>query len=134
MFYIGIGHAKHIRTNRLARRHTQSLPFLRRTHQTNRKNMQTLQQRTASLIIGLILSACAHTEQLAFKPEAKKRNPAARQAFLKANPCPATGKNTGACPGYIVDHIVPIKRGGGDHPYNMQWQTVENAKDKDRWE
>jgi len=53
---------------------------------------------------------------------------------MKENPCPSTGKNRGACPGYVVDHIIAIKRGGADHPYNMQWQTVEDAKVKDRWE
>lgn len=37
-------------------------------------------------------------------------------------------------PGYVVDHIVPLKRGGDDVPGNMQWQTVEQAKAKDRWE
>jgi len=37
-------------------------------------------------------------------------------------------------PGYVVDHIVALKRGGADAPSNMQWQTVEEAKAKDRWE
>lgn len=37
-------------------------------------------------------------------------------------------------PGYVVDHIVPLKRGGDDLPDNMQWQTVQDAKAKDRWE
>jgi Ni/Co efflux regulator RcnB len=63
-----------------------------------------------------------------------KRNPAARRAFQRGNPCPATGRTSGACPGYVVDHIVPLKRGGADEPGNMQWQTVADAKAKDRIE
>ena len=37
-------------------------------------------------------------------------------------------------PGYVIDHIIPLKRGGCDTPANMQWQTVEDAKAKDKWE
>jgi hypothetical protein len=64
--------------------------------------------------------------------------------FQGANPCPATGKATGPCPGawsrgaerggYVIDHIVALKRGGPDTPENMQWQTVAYAKAKDRIE
>lgn len=64
----------------------------------------------------------------------KARSTTARARFQRANPCPATGKRTGACPGYVVDHKVPIKRGGPDSPANMQWQTREAAKAKDRIE
>jgi hypothetical protein len=62
--------------------------------------------------------------------------PRSRQlnAFKKQNPCPATGKTFGSCPGYVVDHIIPLKRGGPDSPSNMQWQTKEAAKEKDKWE
>ena len=36
--------------------------------------------------------------------------------------------------GWIVDHIIPLKKGGCDCPANMQWQTKEAAKEKDKWE
>lgn len=65
-----------------------------------------------------------------------KRNPAARRAFQNSHPCPATGRTAGACPGYVVDHVVPLKRGGLDDRSNMQWQTggAAKAKAKDRVE
>jgi len=59
---------------------------------------------------------------------------AAKAAFERDNPCPSTGEPSGPCPGYVVDHIIPLKRGGADLPSNMQWQTVEEAKAKDRIE
>jgi hypothetical protein len=62
------------------------------------------------------------------------RSTAAKHEFQKAHPCPSTGKSSGACPGYVIDHITPLKRGGADAPGNMQWQTVQAAKAKDRVE
>jgi hypothetical protein len=48
-------------------------------------------------------------------------------------PVPRDGRTTGACPGYVIDHVVPLKRGRADAPSNMQWQTTGEAKAKDRW-
>ena len=62
------------------------------------------------------------------------RSTKAKDAFKKVNPCPATGRSSGACPGYVIDHVMPLKRGGADAPYNMQWQTKAAAKAKDKWE
>jgi hypothetical protein len=63
-----------------------------------------------------------------------KRDPEQRAKFIKTHPCPSTGKTHGACPGYVVDHVEALKRGGRDDPSNMQWQTKEAAKAKDKWE
>lgn len=62
---------------------------------------------------------------------ATNRSAAARYQFKKLNPCPANGERLGRCPGYVIDHIVPLCADGPDLPENMQWQTAEEAKLKD---
>lgn len=62
------------------------------------------------------------------------RDPRARNEFKRTQPCPATGKSGGSCPGYVIDHVQPLKRGGADVPANMQWQTEGAARRKDRTE
>ena len=57
-----------------------------------------------------------------------KRSSSARHDFMKQ-----TGYPHGR-PGYVIDHIKPLKEGGCDCPKNMQWQTKEAAKEKDKWE
>src|SRR4051812_5589100 len=54
--------------------------------------------------------------------------------FKRSHPCPSTGQPRGRCPGYVIDHIRPLICGGEDAPENMQWQTIPEAKAKDRWE
>jgi len=68
--------------------------------------------------------------------KAAERSPKARADFIRLNPCPATGSNKPhyACKGYVVDHIIPLSCNGLDHHSNMQWQTVADAKAKDKWE
>ncbi len=61
------------------------------------------------------------------------RSQTAKNDFKATHPCPSTHKS-GACPGYVIDHIMALKRGGADDPSNMQWQTIAAAKAKDRWE
>ncbi len=58
----------------------------------------------------------------------------AKHEFKNEHPCPATGKSYGSCPGYVIDHVTALKRGGADAPSNMQWQTIEEAKLKDKIE
>lgn len=62
------------------------------------------------------------------------RSKGARAEFQRLQPCPATGKPRGACPGYEVDHITPLKCQGADAPHNMQWLTVGQHRIKTRRE
>jgi hypothetical protein len=63
-----------------------------------------------------------------------KRSSSAKAAFERQLPCPSTGRTSGRCPGYIVDHVRPLECGGADAPSNMQWQTSAEAKAKDKTE
>ena len=54
--------------------------------------------------------------------------------FKKQNVCPGTGKIEKSCKGYIIDHVVPLACCGKDAPSNMQWQTLAESKEKDKWE
>ena len=67
------------------------------------------------------------------------RSSAVTTAFQKLHPCPATGKTSGACPGWQKDHVVPLASCGCDAVDNMQWlpvsiKTCANSGCKDRWE
>lgn len=62
------------------------------------------------------------------------RSKVATRQFEKSHPCPSTGRTSGGCAGYVIDNVVPLKRGGADSPSNMEWQTIEAAKAKDRIE
>jgi hypothetical protein len=63
-----------------------------------------------------------------------QRSAKAKDDFKHDHPCPSTGKSSGACPGYVIDHVTPLKRGGADEPSNMQWQSKAAAKAKDKTE
>lgn len=62
------------------------------------------------------------------------RSYAAKAEFKRLNPCPETGKPRGKCPGWEIDHVVPLKCKGDDLPSNMQWLTVADHKEKTRRE
>ena len=71
---------------------------------------------------------------LAATAAAGTRSSAARAEFKRLNACPSTGLARGSCPGYVIDHVQPLCAGGPDSPANMQWQTTDEAKAKDRAE
>lgn len=67
------------------------------------------------------------------------RSRAVLRDFQRLYPCPATGLQQGACPGWFKDHIVPLVCGGCDSIENLQWlpgetKTCAGQICKDRWE
>lgn len=72
----------------------------------------------AALLVALPLVATARIE----------RSAAEVLAFKRHNPCPVTGLARGACPGWQVDHTVPLCAGGEDKASNMAWLTVEDHR------
>lgn len=53
-----------------------------------------------------------------------KRSRAALDDFVKVFPCPANLKHTTSCPGWNIDHTIPLASGGCDTPVNMSWLPV----------
>lgn len=84
-------------------------------------------QRLIPILALLLISAPAWSGE-------RPRSAAAKAEFKRTNPCPSTGSPRGLCPGHVIDHVTPLCAGGEDAPRNMQWQTVEAAKIKDRRE
>lgn len=79
-----------------------------------------------------IILALTAVFSLAHSEAKQSRSYAAKAEFKRLNPCPANGKKRGPCQGWIVDHKHPLCAGGIDHHSNMQWQTVDDAKAKDK--
>jgi hypothetical protein len=86
--------------------------------------------------IGLLISATlAVCVVLPTSSAAKElRSTSVKREFPLTHPCPATGRTSGACPGYVKDQVAPLACGGPDAVSNLQWQTIREAKEKDKWE
>lgn len=68
-----------------------------------------------------------------------KRSTAVLNAFKRIHPCPVNGMTTGACPGWAIDHIIPLAACGCDSIPNLQWlkneiKSCPGEDCKDRWE
>lgn len=68
-----------------------------------------------------------------------KRSSKVIYAYRKLHPCPVTGKTTGACPGWQINHVIPLASGGCDAVSNMMWlpdkvKTCTSDWCIDRWE
>lgn len=67
------------------------------------------------------------------------RSAAVKAEFRRLHACPSTKRATGACPGWEVDHVIPLACGGCDAVGNMQWlpapiKRASGPLPKDRWE
>jgi len=70
---------------------------------------------------------------LSFPPSSEARIPRSKtalRAFVNQQACPSTGRHRLPCPGWQIDHIIPLKCLGLDEPENMQWLTVEEHRAK----
>ena len=73
-----------------------------------------LEPMRSVVLLSLLLALPAAAERI-------PRSAAEVLAFKRHNLRPATGQRRGACPGYAVDHVVPLGVGGQDLSENMQW-------------
>ena len=90
--------------------------------------------RLIVILLMLLINSCAGIQTQQASHGHHHRSQHAKNEFKHAHPCPSTGKNHGGCPGYVIDHVNPLACGGADAPGNMQWQTIDAGKAKDRWE
>ncbi len=103
----------------------------------------------ALLFLLLIVAPLAHADRyeesrFCGEPEREadgtiKRRSDVLRAFRSYYPCPSTGEHVGACPGWQVDHVLPLCAGGCDAVRNLQWlpaaiKSGPGTLPKDRWE
>lgn len=67
------------------------------------------------------------------------RSQAVLRAFQRVYPCPSTGLKTGACPGWAINHTIPLACGGCDSLANLDWMPdrIKSCAEpwcRDRWE
>lgn len=68
-----------------------------------------------------------------------KRDRHVLRQFALVFPCPSTLEPRPSCPGWAIDHVIPLAVGGCDAPINLQWlpdaiKSCAGDTCKDRWE
>lgn len=56
------------------------------------------------------------------------RNQSVLTAHQKLHPCPSTGLQTGACPGWAQDHDIPLVKDGCDAVFNLSWMPIDTTE------
>lgn len=75
-----------------------------------------------AMCLALILIAPAYADH--------HRSKKVLRQFAKLQACPSTGAHRLPCPGWQIDHALPLKCKGPDDPANLQWLTVAEHKIK----
>lgn len=78
------------------------------------------------VLIWLLLILLVSTEAQAKCADCEARKSSTVREFTRLHPKPG--------PRSIADHICPLACGGHDAVNNLQWQSVNAAAAKDRWE
>lgn len=94
----------------------------------------------------LLLAASAHAQDARYgsPPEryadgSIKRSQAVLREFQRIHPCPSTGRTTGRCPFWHMNHVIPLAACGRDVVENIHWvpavmKTGPGFYPVDRWE
>lgn len=67
------------------------------------------------------------------------RSRAVLRHFARVFPCPGNLRPVRSCPGWAIDHTIPLADGGCDSPVNLTWmptaiKSCARPACKDRWE
>lgn len=62
-----------------------------------------------------------------------KRSTAVIAAYKRIHPCPSTGLTKGACPGWALNHVIPLSCSGIDAVSNLQWVPHRIKSCKESW-
>lgn len=109
-----------------------------RTHAGKRSRQRDILMRPVGLcVMGctlLLLGGLAPPVYATCPPV--HRSQAVIREFRRTHVCPATGRISKTCPGFVVDHIDPLCKTGpsGDRIDNLQYQTIHDSYIKDREE
>jgi hypothetical protein len=106
-------------------------PAFASSHSSGSHTSHSTSSKSKSKASSKSKSSTAHRKSTSAKRDANGR--IARSEAAKHQFEVQTGYSHGR-PGYVIDHIKPLACGGADAPSNMQWQTIEAAKLKDKTE
>ena len=91
----------------------------------------TVRHRGAASAAFVIATVAAATSVVAAPPSKERRTLRTltpRAEFVQLNPCPANGRAVAACPGYIIEHAIPLCAGGRDTADNLVWRRASDAR------